>query len=92
MFEGYYAVFFCLRIIGSRAFVHEKRHCDKLHQNAWEDIKYKAVYNNDNPTYITCLGGLALGLRVRWSQTGASDLSLQVQLVSPDYLYCFHPW
>ena len=77
MSGGYYAGFF-LRIIGSRAFVHKNRHCDKLHQRAWEGNKYKAGYNNDNPTYITCLGGLALGLRVRWSQMGAGDLSLQV--------------
>ena len=41
-------------------------------------VSNKAGYNNDNPTYITCLGGLAFGLRVRWSQMGAGDLSLQI--------------
>ena len=38
-----------LRVIGSRAFVHEEGHRDKLQQRAWEGVL--AGYNNDSPTY-----------------------------------------
>ena len=38
-----------LRVIGSRAFVHEEGHRDKLDQRAWEGVL--VGYNNDSPTY-----------------------------------------
>ena len=38
-----------LRVIGSRAFVHEEGHRDKLDQRAWEGVL--VGYNNDSLTY-----------------------------------------
>ena len=40
---------FLLRVIGSRAFVYEEGHRDKLDQKAWEGVL--VGYNNDSPTY-----------------------------------------
>ena len=46
---GENADFSFLRVIGSRAFVHEGGHRDKLDQRAWEGVL--EGYNNDSPTY-----------------------------------------
>ena len=40
-----------LRVIGSRAFVHEEGHRSKLDQRAWEGVLLLVGYNNDSPTY-----------------------------------------
>ena len=40
-----------LRVIGSRAFVHEEGHRDKLDERAWEGVLLLVGYNNDSPTY-----------------------------------------
>ena len=38
-------------VVGSRAFVHEKGHCEKLDQRAWECVLLIVGCNNDSPTY-----------------------------------------
>ena len=47
-----------LRIIGSRAFVHEEGHREKLDQRGWEGVKWGAI------TIIQCIK-LTIALRVR---------------------------
>ena len=48
MFGKNYDISF-MRVIGSRAFVHVRRHHEKLDKRAWEGIL--VGYDNDKPTY-----------------------------------------
>ena len=50
-------------------------------------LSYNMLGVSSNSLRGYCLDGPALGLRVRWSQMGAGDLSLQIKMVATHDLY-----